>query len=117
MSVKVTDDTLQIKADMNGNISLFLRFLIDDVDAKADPFTPRLEGNLRNSPLKSVIGKHGQIEWRKVYAAFQEAGVRSDGTHRVQNYTTPCTGKGYAEKGVKLALKNAPATLKKAGLA
>lgn len=32
------------------------------------------------------------IKYKQLYASYQYHGVREDGTHRVQNYTTPGTG-------------------------
>ena len=38
------------------------------------------------------------LVWDTVYALFQWFGVRADGTHRVQHYTTAGTGTQWVEK-------------------
>ena len=38
------------------------------------------------------------LVWSNVYAAYQWYGMRVDGTHVVENYTTPGTGKMWVEQ-------------------
>ena len=57
--------------------------------AKAmDKFIPKDEGNLRL--IKDI--QSDKIIYESPYARYQYYGVREDGTHKVQNYTTPGTG-------------------------
>lgn len=37
------------------------------------------------------------LVWSSVYAAYQWYGMRVDGTHVVENYTTPGTGKAWVD--------------------
>ena len=37
------------------------------------------------------------LVWSNVYAAYQWYGMRVDGTHVVENYTTPGTGKAWVD--------------------
>jgi hypothetical protein len=114
MSVRVTDNGAKLLVEVTTGAALFLRFLMDDVDKRAFPITPKKEGRLRESPLKQVLGLHGRMEWKKVYAAPQEAGVIRG--RQVRNYTTPGTGPHYAEKAVTGAVLNAEGTMRKARL-
>ena len=47
------------------------------------------------------IEKTGQgqydLVWSNVYAGYQWYGMREDGTHVVENYTTPGTGKAWVD--------------------
>lgn len=117
MSVKITDNTPLIKSQMKQRSSIFLRLACDNVVDNARPNTPKssgvnkngskaASGNLRNDVLKQVNGLHGTVEWRKVYASYQERGMRADGSRKVKNYTTPGTGPHFAEKAVKKTVEN-----------
>lgn len=114
MSVKVTDYGGKVSLQINGNAAIFLRYFMDDVDKRAFPITPKKEGRLRESPMKQVLGLHGRMEWKKVYALPQEAGVIRG--HPVRHYTTPGTGPHFAEKAVKAAVQAAETTMRKARL-
>ena len=37
------------------------------------------------------------LVWSNAYAAYQWYGMRADGTHVVENYTTPGTGKAWVD--------------------
>lgn len=101
MSVKYTDFTGNILNGTKQRASIFLRVAAEQVVSVARPNTPKDKGNLRQDVLKRVVGLHGEVEWRKVYAEYQERGSRRDGSHRVRHYTTPGTGPHYAENAVK----------------
>lgn len=116
MSVKVTDNTPSIINTTTQKASIFLRELCDTVVNISTPKTPKDKGNLSRDILKQVLGLHGRIEWRKVYASFQEAGVRADGTHRVRKYTTAGTGPHFAENAVNDAIKDTGVIAKRSGL-
>lgn len=47
-----------------------------------------------------------RVEIDKSYAAYQEAGMRADGSHRVKNYTTAGTGKGFFKKAIDMVVRN-----------
>lgn len=106
MSVKVDDNTPRIKSDTKQRVSTFIRLVCDNVVDISTPNTPKDKGNLSRDVLKTVQGLHGEIEWRKTYAQFQERGERADGSHKVKNYTTPGTGPHFAENAVKRAVQN-----------
>lgn len=109
MSVKFTDNSAQVKADITNKVSLGLRFILDDVDKTADPKTPRRTGDLRNIKRKQVLGLHASIAWKRGYAAIQEL-------KQFQHYTTPGTGPHFAENAVKEVIGRAEQHFRKAGL-
>lgn len=114
MPVKYTDNVPKLKDDIRTRTALFLRFFLDEVQKNADPMTPYDQGFLRRSPLKSVVGMQGTIQWVKEYAAAQEVGTTRG--FAITNYTTPGTGAHYAEKAVQKAKETAPAVMARAGL-
>lgn len=75
---------------------------------RAEATTPLKQGGLRSSHdvktegLETVI-VFGGSEIK--YAAYQERGMRADGTHAVKNYTTPGTGKRFLQKAAEKTLK------------
>lgn len=116
MSIYITDNTPIILSQTRQRASIFLRVLCDNVVDIAKPKTPKDKGNLRQDILKIVTGLHGKIEWRKVYAQYQERGSRKDGTHVVKKYTTPGTGPHYAENAVNKAIEKTEVIAKLAHL-
>ncbi len=88
-------------------ISLANRLIIEDIHRTSLHNTPMLSSQLRRNVTKTVVPETytGTIIWRQCYAAYQERGMRADGTHVVKNYTTPGTGKDFAKNAVKETLK------------
>lgn len=109
MSVKVTSNVPQIKAEVNRNAALSLRFIVEDIQQISEPNTPMKTGDLRRNVLKQVLGLHGLIKWLKDYAIYQEA-------KQFTNYTTPGTGPHYAEDAVNRGVERAPQQFKRARL-
>lgn len=66
------------------------------VEIKAKARVPVDKGLLQSSGNHRRI-RFGRfrIEFNKEYAAYQERGMRRDGTRVVKRYTTPGTGKDY----------------------
>lgn len=108
-SVKITDNTMQIKNATAQKANIFLRLAADDVVNRSERRTPKKTGRLRADTLRQVLGLRGIVEWRKRYAARQEY-------KQHKNYTTPGTGPHYAEQGVSDMLKNVKTLARKAGL-
>lgn len=113
MSVKIIDNTPQVKNDIDRKSSLFLRFMAEDIHKASTPMTPMKTGQLRRSVIKQVLGKKGQIRWNKKYAQSQEAGYTSG---PVRRYTTPGTGKAFAYRAVQKGIANTDSIASKAGL-
>lgn len=63
-----------------------------------DKYVPKDEGNLRT--IVQILPS--KIVYEMPYARYQYYGVREDGSHRVQNYTTPGTGSHWDEKMVSI---------------
>lgn len=89
-------------------ISLANRLIIEDIHRTSLHNTPMLSSQLRRNVTKTVVPETytGTIIWRQCYAAYQERGMRADGTHVVKNYTTPGTSKDFAKNAVKETLKH-----------
>jgi hypothetical protein len=112
MSVKIIDNTVSIALDNTRGASLFLRYLLDDVDDNARPITPKRSGQLSRSTLKTVQGLHASIAWIKEYAGAQEAGFTRG--HPMIHYTTPGTGAHYAQTAVNISVGKSDQILRKA---
>jgi hypothetical protein len=99
MGVKFTSNFAELAAKKPLEIGLAIRFAIDDIQATAEPNTPKRDGDLRSEVKKEVINTRGRIQWVSPYAAAQEAGIIHGGI--VTNYTTPGTGKDFAKNAVE----------------
>ena len=58
--------------------------------------------NVITDNLETTVTFGGE---RAPYAAYQERGMRLDGTHVVKNYTTPGTGSRYLQNAAESVLK------------
>lgn len=124
MAVEIEDNTYQVETEINSALALTLRLALEDVHRRSNPRTPLKDNGLRTSVLKTVVNspmlQRGIIEWRVPYAAAQEQGGRRDprtGKYVVfTNYTTPGTGKEFAERSVRETMKNFGEIAKQAGL-
>lgn len=91
--------TSEIKArlglDPNGRVQIFFT---NTCYKHMDKYVPMDEGNLRTN----VDIEADYIVYNSPYAEYQYYGMRKDGTHKVQNYTTPGTGT-YWDKRMKSA--------------
>lgn len=97
----------RVNDQLNTEISIANRLIIEDIHRQANKITPlALTAQLRGNVKKIVQDRDGIIEWRVPYASYQERGMRYDGSHVVRNYTTPGTGKEFAKKSVDKVLKN-----------
>ncbi|MFR4340054.1 MAG: hypothetical protein DBX91_14075 [Subdoligranulum variabile] len=60
---------------------------------------PKQEGTLRDiGRVEKIDAGSRDLVWSNVYAAYQWYGMRVDGTHVVEHYTTPGTGKMWVEQ-------------------
>lgn len=69
------------------------------VEIKAKARVPVDKGLLQSSGSHRRL-RFGRfrVEFTKEYAAYQERGMRRDGTHVVKSYTTPGTGRDYLKR-------------------
>lgn len=81
--------TSQIKARLglepNGRVQ---KFFTNSCYKHMDKYVPMREGNLRTI----VDIEDTSITYESPYARYQYYGMREDGSHVVNNYTTPGTG-------------------------
>ncbi len=59
---------------------------------------PKQEGTLRDiGRIEKIDTGDRDLVWSSVYAAYQWYGMRVDGTHVVEHYTTAGTGKAWVD--------------------
>lgn len=109
MSYSVKDNTQTILGNAKRRANIFLRLAAEDVERRSTKNTPKRTGDLRRSILKSVLGLHGRVEWRKVYASKMES-------KQFSNYTTPGTGPHFARNAVQSMVDNTRSIARRAGL-
>lgn len=89
MSV-IMKPTSAIKAQLginpNGRVQKFFQ---NTCYKHMDKYVPMDKGDLRTTV---DLSNPNYIIYEMPYARYQYYGVREDGTHKVQNYTTPGTG-------------------------
>lgn len=87
--------TSTIKANLgiepNGKVQ---RYFTNACYRYMDKYVPKDEGTLRTI----VDIQENTITYEMPYARYQYYGVREDGTHKVQNYTTSGTGPYWDER-------------------
>lgn len=91
MPVKM-QPTSSIKVNLginpNGKI---MKFLTSECAKAMDKYVPMDNGDLRKYKIRGNLIIYGDGP-SNAYARYQYHGVREDGTHKVNNYTTPGTG-------------------------
>ena len=88
MSVRMKADSVIIAnlgLQPNGPVQ---KFFTSSCAKHMNKYIPKNEGNLR---INHTI-YDDKIVYESPYARYQYYGVREDGTHKVENYTTPGTG-------------------------
>lgn len=90
------------------NVQNALHAMGNAVANRARMTVPFKTGNLESTnnvvteKLETTVSFGGG---RAPYAAYQERGMRLDGSHVVRNYTTPGTGKRYLQTAAESVLK------------
>lgn len=113
MAYSENDHTERIISETHNKVSLAIRFMLEDIHRTSTRRTPKKTGQLRADIRKNVTGSRGKITWGKHYAWYQERGYTSG---KVRRYTTPGTGKHFAEDAVKAVVKKSGTYFKRAGL-
>lgn len=102
MPVKI-QPTSVIKARLglepNGRVQ---KFFTSTCAKHMDKYVPKDEGNLRTI----VDIESDSITYESPYARYQYYGMRDDGTHVVQNYTTPGTGPYWDKRMVSAEMQD-----------
>ena len=75
----------------NGRVQ---KFFTNTCYKHMDKYVPMRDGNLRTI----VDIQDDSITYESPYAKYQYYGVREDGSHKVENYTTPGTGTYWDER-------------------
>lgn len=92
-----------IKANLgiepNGRVQ---KFFTETCYRHMDKYVPMDEGNLRTN----VSIDNNSITYESPYARYQYYGVREDGSHRVQNYTTAGTGTYWDKRMVSAEMQD-----------
>ncbi len=83
----------------NGRVQ---KFFTNTCYKRMDKYVPKDEGNLRTI----VDIQPSEIIYEMPYARYQYYGVREDGSHRVQNYTTPGTGTYWDKRMVSAEMQD-----------
>ena len=95
--------TSQIKARLgiepNGRVQ---KFFTNTCYKHMDKYVPMREGNLRTI----VDVKNDSITYESPYARYQYYGMREDGSHVVNNYTTPGTGPYWDRRMVSAEMQD-----------
>lgn len=93
----------QIKAELgiepNGRVQ---KFFTNTCYKHMDKYVPMDKGDLRTI----VDIQPDSITYESPYAKYQYHGIREDGTHPVQHYTTPGTGPYWDKRMVSAEMKN-----------
>lgn len=102
MSVKMKPVSViktQIGIEPNGKVQ---RFFANTCYKHMDKYVPQKNGDLRTV----VDIDANSITYEMPYARYQYYGVREDGTHQVNNYTTPGTGPYWDKRMVSAEMKD-----------
>lgn len=95
--------TSQIKARLgiepNGRVQ---KFFTNTCYKHMDKYVPMDKGNLRTN----VDVQPSTITYESPYAKYQYYGERADGSHKVQNYTTPGTGPYWDKRMVSAEMQD-----------
>jgi hypothetical protein len=115
--VKVIDNTNGVMSKHNSVKDRALAMAAGDIKTliHTSNRTPHLHGLLKASARPERIGfEKYRIVVPKAYAAYQERGMRYDGSHVIRKYTTPGTGKGWFNYALQTVAKNFPNIIRQA---
>lgn len=89
---------VRLGIDPDGRVQ---KFFTNTCYRHMDKYVPRRYGNLR----KNVDVRNNSITYESPYAKYQYYGIREDGSHKVEHYTTAGTGT-YWDKRMMSAEKD-----------
>ena len=90
---------VRLGIEPNGRVQ---KFFTNTCYKHMDKYVPMDEGNLRIN----VDIQPNTITYESPYARYQYYGVREDGTHQVQHYTTPGTGPYWDKRMVSAEMQD-----------
>lgn len=99
VTVSIKTDRAAWKAAVEKAADFAAAALAEQIMTDSHDKIPKEEGTLRDIGriVKTDFGSRDLV-WSNVYAAYQWYGMWDDGTHVVENYTTPGTGKMWVEQ-------------------
>lgn len=106
--VKIKSNSGAVTAMIENNVSQAITQMANAVRTNSRMMAPRKDNHLRSSvqvsgtKLKKVVS-YGNTA--VPYAAYQERGMRADGTHVVRNYTTAGTHAHFLEQAGDAVVK------------
>lgn len=86
--------------DDNGKVQKFFQ---ETCYKRMDKYVPQDNGDLRTNV---DLSNPEYIVYESPYARYQYYGVREDGTHKVQHYTTPGTGPYWDNRMVSAEMQD-----------
>lgn len=86
--------------DANGKVQKFFQ---ETCYKRMDKYVPKDNGDLRTNV---DLSNPEYIVYESPYARYQYYGVREDGTHKVQHYTTPGTGPFWDNRMVSAEMQD-----------
>lgn len=86
--------------DVNGKVQKFFQ---QTCYKRMDKYVPQDNGDLRTNV---DLSNPEYIVYESPYARYQYYGVREDGTHKVQHYTTPGTGPFWDNRMVSAEMQD-----------
>ena len=86
--------------DVNGKVQKFFQ---ETCYKHMDKYVPQDNGDLRTNV---DLSNPEYIVYESPYARYQYYGVREDGTHKVQHYTTPGTGPFWDNRMVSAEMQD-----------
>ena len=90
---------IHLGIEPNGRVQ---KFFTNTCRKHMDKYVPMDNGDLRTN----ISVKSDSITYESPYARYQYYGVREDGTHKVENYTTPGTGTYWDKKMVSAEMQD-----------
>ena len=117
MNILVNLKLDQVQRQVENSAAIAIRMMMEDTHTISLPVTPLKNNALRTSVTKQMFGPTlGIMTWHVPYAAYQERGMRADGSHVVRNYTTPGTHAHFAEESVRQVVAQLPKYVNMGGL-
>lgn len=100
--VKIKSNSGAVSLEIAENVSSAIRLMADAVKTNSRMVAPKKNNHLRSSAQTFSGGKFKKVVFygsaSVPYAAYQERGMRRDGTHVVRHYTTPGTHARFLEQ-------------------
>lgn len=96
---EIKDNTEDFLRKNEATVDNALARMARDIKQIAQSTVPYRDGDLFNSARDEKLSTlQYQVIFDKEYAAYQERGMRKDGSHVIRKYTTPSTGAGFLDK-------------------